>query len=134
MDSITHFQIPYDDQPRAQKFYENMFGWNIFKIPDVDYHWINTAESDEKGMHLKPGSIDGGMFQKHESHDQISVMVTVESVDEHLKKVESLGGQISMQKTQVGNYGIMAQIIDTEGNRIGLWQFLEHCQNGFGNE
>lgn len=37
-----------------------------------------------------------------------------------LDKVEAAGGRIVQPKTDIGEYGHMAFIIDTEGNRIGL--------------
>ena len=27
MDSVVHFEMPYDDRERMAKFYQNVFGW-----------------------------------------------------------------------------------------------------------
>jgi predicted enzyme related to lactoylglutathione lyase len=35
-------------------------------------------------------------------------------------QVEAAGGQIIIPKTDIGEFGFFAQLIDTEGNRIGL--------------
>ena len=53
MDSIMHAEVPYEDRARAQEFYEGVFGWQITKMPDMDYLWANTAESDPDTMMSK---------------------------------------------------------------------------------
>jgi len=37
-----------------------------------------------------------------------------------LSRVESAGGSIVMPKTDIGENGFMAQVLDTEGNKIAL--------------
>jgi len=37
-----------------------------------------------------------------------------------LARVESAGGSIVMPKTDIGENGFMAQVLDTEGNKIAL--------------
>ena len=62
MNKVVHFEIPYDDQPRAQKFYEDVFGWQIAKFPEMDYHLATTTPSDENMKPKAIGSINGGCF------------------------------------------------------------------------
>ena len=122
MDSISHCEIPYDDQARAQKFYETVFGWQIAKLPDMDYYWITATETDPKTMEpTKPGAINGGMRQRQYDEKPV-IVVAVKSVDEHLKKIVAAGGGVVLPKMQVGNHGFYAQVSDTEGNTIGIWQ------------
>lgn len=42
MNKAGHFDIPYDDQSRTQKFYQDVFGWQTNKFPDTDYHLATT--------------------------------------------------------------------------------------------
>jgi uncharacterized protein len=42
--TVQHFEIPADDVARGQKFYKDVFGWNMEKAisgenPDQDY-WM----------------------------------------------------------------------------------------------
>ena len=128
MDSISHCEIPFDDQARAQKFYETVFGWQIAKLPDMDYYWITATETDpETMMPKKPGAINGGMMQRQHPEARPVIIVTVKSVDESLEKVTSAGGNVVLPKMPVGNYGLYAQVSDTEGNVIGLWQPMHNC-------
>ncbi|MCH8324926.1 MAG: VOC family protein, partial [Thaumarchaeota archaeon] len=47
MNKVTHFEIPFDDQARAQKFYSDVFGWQINKFGDMDYWIATTCKCDE---------------------------------------------------------------------------------------
>jgi predicted enzyme related to lactoylglutathione lyase len=35
MPTIVHFEIPTDDIERARKFYTDLFGWKIEKMPSI---------------------------------------------------------------------------------------------------
>lgn len=50
------------------------------------------------------------------------VTVSVEDLDEALKKVEKNGGKAVGKKMEVGNMGWAAYFRDSEGNVVGLWQ------------
>ena len=44
MNKVVHFEIPFDDQARAQKFYQEVFGWQINKFADMDYYIATTCK------------------------------------------------------------------------------------------
>jgi predicted enzyme related to lactoylglutathione lyase len=46
----------------------------------------------------------------------------VESVDEYIKKIESLGGRIVVAKMEVPGIGWWALALDPEGNRFAILQ------------
>jgi predicted enzyme related to lactoylglutathione lyase len=127
MNKVVHFEIPYDDQSRAQKFYQDVFGWNISKFPDMDYHMATTTPSDEKMRPKEPGAINGGLLPKDPTGAHPVIVIGVPSIDEHIKKVESAGGKTVMPKMQIGDFGLYARVADTEGNVIGIWQYLGNC-------
>ncbi|HLD97299.1 MAG TPA: VOC family protein, partial [Candidatus Nanoarchaeia archaeon] len=60
MDKVVHFEIPADDMTRAEKFYNDNFGWKITKVPmpGGEYFLVNTVDTDEKGMPKSPGAIN----------------------------------------------------------------------------
>ena len=127
MNKVVHFEIPYDDQSRAQKFYQDVFGWNISKFPDMDYHMATTTPSDEKMKPKEPGAINGGLLPKDPTGANPVIVIDVPSIDEHIKKIESAGGKTVMPKMEVGNFGLYARVKDTEDNVIGIWQTLGNC-------
>jgi len=123
--TIVHFEIPAVDVGKLKTFYEGLFGWKIFKAPmgGTEYWLIHTVPIDEKGMPLKPG-VNGGLVQKQPQQEGIKQVnyITIESIDESLKKVEKLGGKILVPKQQVPTVGWIAVAVDPEGNQFGLLQ------------
>ena len=121
------FEIPFDESERAQKFYSDVFGWQINKFPDMDYYATMTTESDPQTMMpKKPGAVNGGMFKKDPTGSHPILVIGVSSVDEYIKKVESAGGKTVMPKINFGEMGIYARVSDPEGNIIGIWESKEN--------
>ena len=123
MSTITHFIVPADDMERAKKFYAELFDWKIEKFPGpIDYYAITTtAENDEEGL-------GGGLVKREEPQDTIVNYVDVPSVDEHIVKVEKLGGKVVVPKTAIPGIGYAAVCIDTENNTFGLWECDEDAK------
>ena len=126
MNKVTHFEIPFDDVNRAQKFYQNVFGWQIREFPELDYWMATTCETDSSGMKPKdPGAINGGFLKRDATGEAPIIVIDVSNIEEHLQKIEAAGGKVTMPKTQVGQFGLYARVKDTEGNTIGIWQNLQ---------
>ncbi|MBI2548329.1 VOC family protein [Candidatus Woesearchaeota archaeon] len=126
MRKVVHFEIPADDTNRAQKFYKEIFGWDITAAPGMPYWMITTTPVDKKFMPTEVGGINGGMYKRDKDSSKTPVLVIdVPSVDEYVKKVESKGGKIFRKKVAVGDMGFYAQIKDTEENIIGLWETVK---------
>lgn len=125
MDPVVHFEIPAKDLPRAQKFYKDLFGWKIDKVPNMDYHMVCTVECDEKGMPSKPGMINGGLCMEDSAIKAPVIVIKVSSLEAMLKKVQEEGGKMVMPKMKVGDMGYYARIADSEGNVVGLWEDLK---------
>ena len=131
MNKVVHFEVPYDDVDRATEFYKNVFNWNINAIPEMNYHTVHTVDIDENNMPKESGAINGGMYKRGEGSAKGPVIVIdVESVDEHVSKVEGAGGKVVRGKVQVGDMGYYAQVEDTEGNVIGIWEMIKKESEG----
>ncbi|HEX2628953.1 MAG TPA: VOC family protein [Chitinophagaceae bacterium] len=118
--AISWFEIPASDLDRATKFYETIFGvkFNALDLDNIkmrmfeleDMMGVGGAIVDSGGFH-KPSMTDGPLIYLNGNPD----------VQKVLDKVEAAGGKIMVPKTEISpEYGYMAVIIDTEGNRIGL--------------
>lgn len=119
--AISWFEIPATDLNRATKFYEIIFGVSLIPmdLPNIKMQMfpvedqltdIGGAIVDSGGFH-KPSATDGPLIYLNGNPD----------VQQVLDKVEKAGGKITVPKTEISpEYGFMAVIIDTEGNRIGL--------------
>jgi uncharacterized protein len=99
MNSVVHFEFPVDDRTRAARFYEKTFGWQPLMLgPEMgEYVVVTTTESDDKGP-VKPGAINGGLFQRTEPSQVPSVVISVDDVRESMKQVEQAGGKASAVK------------------------------------
>ena len=118
--AISWFEIPSSDLERATRFYEAIFGVKLapLDLPNIKMRMfpidnpmgVGGAIVDSNGFH-KPSATDGPLIYLNGNPDVQLV----------LDKVEAAGGKIMVPKTEISpEYGSMAVIIDTEGNRIGL--------------
>jgi predicted enzyme related to lactoylglutathione lyase len=124
MDKVVHFEIPADDLGRAQKFYQSVFGWKMDQFPDMEYIIVGTTPVDENSMPKEPGSINGGMMKRQHPVTSPVITINVQDIDEALKKVKKMGGEVVRGKMLVGEMGYAAYFKDPEGNIIGLWQTI----------
>ena len=125
MNKVSHFEIPFDDQARAQKFYSEVFGWEINKFGDMDYWIAKTCNSDQNMKPVEPGAINGGLLKRDETGKNTVIVIDVPDIEEHLKKIETAGGKIVMPTIPIGDFGLYSRVADTEGNVIGVWQLLK---------
>ena len=118
--AISWFEIGTTDLTRATTFYETIFGVSLIVMdlpnikmrmfPIADMKGVGGAIVDSNGFH-KPSATEGPLIYLNGNPD----------VQQVLDKVEAAGGKILVPKTEISpDYGYMAVIIDTEGNRIGL--------------
>ncbi len=119
--AISWFEIPAADLNRATQFYEAIMSVKLIEMdmPGMQMRLFPVADmmNDiggalvEKGDFFAPSATDGVLIYLNGNPD----------VQQVLDKVESAGGKIVVPKTEISpEYGFMAVIIDTEGNRIGL--------------
>jgi len=118
--AISWFELPATDLARAQQFYESIFNMKMIALdmPNIrmrmfpldDMMQVGGAVVDSGGFH-KPSATDGPLVYLNGNPDVQTV----------LDRVEAAGGKIMVPKTEISpEYGYMAVIIDTEGNRVGL--------------
>jgi uncharacterized protein len=123
MDSVVHFEIPYDESERVESFYREVFGWKVSEVPDMNYHIAHTTEIDKDNMPINKGAINGGFYKRgDEGAKSPVVVINVENLNQSIEKVEKEGGKVVMSKRKVGNMGYYCQVEDTEGNVIGIWE------------
>jgi predicted enzyme related to lactoylglutathione lyase len=120
--AINWFEIYTSDFNRAKKFYTEVFKCRLTDLSiNSDRHAkmeYATFPGDEKGMgaggalvridEVKPGN--GGIL----------VYFASEEINAELSRVEAAGGKIIRRKLNIGDFGFIALIEDTEGNMIGL--------------
>jgi len=118
---VVHFELPFDDAERAQRFYGEAFGWRFRTLPEMGYVLATTGPSDE-GPPSEPGFVNGGLLERGLPVGGPVVTVEVEDIDATLAEVERLGGTTVAARQAVGDLGFSAYFKDSEGNTMGLWQ------------
>jgi len=121
MRKVVHFEIPADDVERAQRFYSEIFGWQLQPMPEMGYTMVTTTPSNEYGP-TEAGGINGGMLARQSPFTGPVITIDVDDIDEALAQVEKLGGKTAMGRQAVADMGYTGYFHDTEGNLIGLWQ------------
>lgn len=119
--AISWFEIPATNLDRAQKFYESIFG--IAMIPmDLPNIKMRMFPLDDMINGIGGAVVDSGGFHKPSATDGTLVYLNGNpNVQQVLDRVAGAGGSIMVPKTEISpEYGFMAVIQDTEGNRIGL--------------
>ncbi len=126
MNPVVHFEMPAEDGKRMANFYTNVFGWKTQMLgPEMgDYVLATTTESDGEGRPKKPGAINGGFFPKSDDKpaQYPSVVIYVEDIKEHIKKVEEAGGRVLGEPWDIPGVGLYVSFFDTEGNRVSMLQ------------
>jgi predicted enzyme related to lactoylglutathione lyase len=129
MDKVMHFELPADDKKRSSEFYETMFGWKIQDTPvkmgggETTYTSATTTETDTKTMMpTEPGAINGAIVERSRDVKSPVITINVDSIENHLDKVEERGGKVVEGKQEVENMGWYAYVEDPAGNVIGLWE------------
>jgi len=118
--AISWFEIPTVDIDRAVKFYEAIFDVKLipFDTPQI----LMRMFPIESPMNIGGALVYNKDFYK--PSDAAGILVYLNGnpdVQIVLDRVEKAGGRILVSKTEISpDYGFMAVILDTEGNRIGL--------------
>jgi predicted enzyme related to lactoylglutathione lyase len=118
--SLNWFEICVTDLVRAKHFYETAFGitlesWDLpgmqmLVFPSVPGNGKASGALVKSEMHTP--SMDGSVIYLNVGN----------GLDAVLSRVAEAGGEILMPKTDIGPQGFIAQIRDTEGNKVGLHQ------------
>jgi len=124
MDGVNLFNLPVDNMARAKEFFSKTFGWDFMATGmDGDHHFATTVPTDENGLPTEPGGINGGLIQRGAYKQQVtSIFIKVTSIDDTIDKVETNGGKLVLNKVPIADFAYLAQIKDTEGNLISLWE------------
>ena len=115
--AIHWFQIPVTDIDRAQRFYETLLARSMRREQSGPQEIAVFAYEDGIGGSLlksptaPPPSLDGVVIYLNAGP----------SLDVVLSRANELGAKVLLPKLELPNgIGFVAQIVDCEGNRIGL--------------
>ena len=119
MPKVVHFEMPFDDAARANRFYADVFGWQSSQWDGpVEYHLQQT------GPDAEPYGIGGALIARAEALNDggTLVVIGVEDLDAYIGKVTAAGCEIVTPRTAIPGVGWFANFRDTEGNVVGMFQ------------
>lgn len=114
-DVLNWFEIPVLDIDRAARFYGAVFDTTLA---------VNKQPDFASAMFPYEGGVGGGLVAgEGYTPNAQGVLVYLNAnpdLGPVLERVRRAGGQVIKSKTNIGENGYYALILDTEGNRVGL--------------
>jgi hypothetical protein len=122
MGRIVHFEIAADNPQRAQKFYKEVFGWEIKDMSQdgMEYWLVTTGPKEELG-------INGGIMRRQGKrgaggHNAFVCCVDIADIEATRKKIVKAGGKLTTDVTPIFGVGKFCYCKDTEGNSFSVMQ------------
>jgi predicted enzyme related to lactoylglutathione lyase len=127
MDSVVHFEMPYENRERMAKFYQSAFGWQTQMLGEDmgNYVVATTTDTGDAGP-KKPGAINGGFYGKapDKPMQYPSVVIAVDDIKRSTQKVTFAGGKVLGEPWDIPGVGQYVSFVDPEGNRVSMLQPL----------
>lgn len=120
MNLIAHVEIPVLDLDRAMRFYAVVFDIAFGEV--IELHGSRMAHFPfEQGRDGASGALaEGEVYQP--TRDGAIVYFSVADIDMALERAMALGAEVLFPRTSIGEAAFVAEISDSEGNRIALQQ------------
>ena len=114
---VGWFEIPVLDLPRAVAFYEQVFGLILepHEIGASRMAWFPIKESANGAVGIL---VLGESYVP--SHAGSLVYFSVRDIESVLARVAEQGCKVFLPKTSIGEYGFIAHLEDSEGNRVAI--------------
>jgi predicted enzyme related to lactoylglutathione lyase len=116
--ALNWFEIPATNIERATKFYETIFDIQMIQMEMMDNKMAMFPTNAEGGK-------VGGCLCQSEMHvpSKAGALIYLNANPDLqlvLDRIEKVGGNITLPKTEIGGNGYMAFFEDSEGNVVGL--------------
>ena len=114
---VYHFEISVIDMDRAIRFYERVFGVKL-KRKAVDGYDMAFFPREDSAPGTSGALAKGDVYRP--SRDGTIIYFNVADIDDVLLRAQAEGATILYEKKAIGEAGYVAEIEDSEGNRIAL--------------
>jgi uncharacterized protein len=115
-DAVSWFELPATELERAVAFYSTILGTRLGEI----------AEADDRRFAMFPAEdgVSGAVVQGEgyvPSEEGALIFLNAgELLQPVVDRVEAAGGRVLLPRMDMGDWGVAAFIVDTEGNRVAL--------------
>ena len=112
MGRIIHFEIPTDAVEKSLEFYQNIFGWKIQRMDNMDYWLVDTGEKEQPG-------INGAITPRGENlHNEVNT-IQVKDIKETIEAIKNHGGRVLTEIMDIPNVGEFIYFKDPDDNTMG---------------
>ena len=110
---IVHIEISAENRHAAGKFYQDVFGWKITDMPEMNYSLFESSED-----------LGGGFNPVNDQNPAGTVIVYIQAddIDAKLQEIEAHGGKCLIPKSEIPNTGWFAIFTDPTGNTMALYK------------
>ena len=115
---VVHFEVIGKDGDKLQKYYSELFGWEIDSNNEMNYGMVSRDSNPAADGNLGIGGGIAGGPPGYGGH--VTFYVAVPDVEEALAKAESLGGTRIMGPEKIMDGVELGQFSDPEGHVIGV--------------
>lgn len=119
---VYHFEIPVVDLDRAIRFYESVLGTKLERRMVDGYEMAFFPRAD--GLPGASGALAKGDVYVPSKTGAI-VYFDVPDIDAALERARLIGSTVLYDKKDIGEAGSVAEVEDSEGNRLALSQAQE---------
>lgn len=113
--NIVHVEFSSRDFDESCNFYEQLFGWQTERVPDVNY--VLWRAADNSGGGFNP-------LSEHTKAGDVLVYVDSDDIEADLQKAKSLGGTVIEKKQEIPGQGWFGIFKDPTGNVVALYTGL----------
>lgn len=113
-------EIPVLDLDRAEKFYQDFFGFTLERQPENNGYQMSWFPMDMESYGSAATLMKGEGYVPSKEGTLVYFTAPGGIVSDALEKAEKLGINILVPKTSIGEHGFFAIIEDSEGNSIAI--------------
>ena len=121
---VVHFEIYARDAEKLAGFYSSLFDWSIEAMPAMNYHYVKTVDTDQKGIPTQPGGINGGLLVRPAGFEDRGWInyINVDALDAAVTRAQELGAKVMKPRAAVPGMGWFAMLTDPQGNSFAMWE------------
>lgn len=118
---VVYFEIPVSDLERSMKFYKEVFDFD-FEQDTIDGNEMAFLPEVSGSTGISGALVKGEIYKP--TNNGVLIYFATDSIERILNAAIYNGGKTLFPKTLNKGWGYVAELEDSEGNRIGLKQPL----------
>ncbi len=117
---IGWVEIPVHDMDRAEKFYEQFFGFKFQRQEEKNGYLMSFFPMDMTSYGSAAALVKGEYYTPSHQGSVVYFTAPDGSVEKALEKARVQSINIIVPKMNIGENGFIAMVEDSEGNRIAI--------------